>query len=172
LTLDSTNVLTYHYICSIYREQSEFEKSLNYSKKMQSRFPDNPQGYLNEALVFLAQNDDKKVVEVLEPISDLFPEEFAVQYLLGSSFYQLKQLQESEKFLDRSVKIAPQSIIAWHSLAIIYDNTGRFDESDKVYEKLIGQDSTDVQAMNNYAYSLAERGVRLVYALTLSEKIK
>ncbi len=170
LELDSANALTYHYLSSILREQKEFDEALIYAQEMVIRFPENAQGYINGALIFLEEEKNLDAINLLDPIADKFMDEFAIQYLLGSTYYQLKQLDEAEIHLDRSVKISPHSIAAWHSLAIVYDNVMKFEDSDSIYEKLIRGDSTDVQAFNNYAYSLGERSENLEYALKLSEK--
>jgi Tfp pilus assembly protein PilF len=66
--------------------------------------------------------------------------------------------------------VNPKSRIVLHSLAIIYDKTVQWVESDSIYTELIQSDSTDAQAFNNYSYSLVERGNKLDFALSLSKK--
>ena len=56
-----------------------------------------------------------------------------------------------------------------HNLALIYDSTGDWVESDKLYIDLISTDSTDAQAYNNYAYSLVERDRDFEFALELAQ---
>ena len=67
------------------------------------------------------------------------------------------------------MQIYPQSKNTKHNLALIYDSTGEWDKSDKLYMELISNDSTDAQAYNNYAYSLVEREENIEFALELAK---
>jgi Tfp pilus assembly protein PilF len=75
----------------------------------------------------------------------------------------------AEKHLRQALTVNPKSRIVLHSLAIIYDKTVQWVESDSIYTELIQSDSTDAQALNNYSYSLVERGEKLDFALSLSK---
>ena len=69
----------------------------------------------------------------------------------------------------KALAIYPQSRNTKHNLALIYDSTGDWVESDKLYIDLISNDSTDAQAYNNYAYSLVERDRDFEFALELAQ---
>ena len=71
--------------------------------------------------------------------------------------------------LSKALAIYPQSRNTKHNLALIYDSTGDWVESDKLYIDLISTDSTDAQAYNNYAYSLVERDRDFEFALELAQ---
>ena len=66
------------------------------------------------------------------------------------------------------MSIFPESRNTKHNLALIYDATSEWDESDRLYTELISSDSLDAQAYNNFAYSLVEREENLDLALELS----
>ena len=79
-------------------------------------------------------------------------------------------MSESSKIhLKNALQIYPQSKNTKHNLALIYDSTGEWDKSDKLYMELISNDSTDAQAYNNYAYSLVEREENIEFALELAK---
>ena len=71
--------------------------------------------------------------------------------------------------MSRALNIYPQSRNTKHNLALIYDSTGEWVESDKLYIDLIATDTTDAQAYNNYAYSLVEREKDIEFALELAQ---
>ncbi|OGU55802.1 MAG: hypothetical protein A2V66_01300 [Ignavibacteria bacterium RBG_13_36_8] len=54
-------------------------------------------------------------------------------------------------------------------LGLIYDNKAMFEECDDAYEKAIQIDPNNATVLNNYAYSLAERGIELERALEMSK---
>ncbi|MFQ6604500.1 MAG: tetratricopeptide repeat protein [Fidelibacterota bacterium] len=170
MSLDSANALTYHYISTIQRELGQKKQAEITARLMTEHFPTNPQGYINLALVYLEEERYQEIITVLGDAAEQFADEFGIQYILGSAYYQVKDYVNAEIFFKRAVTISPDEPTALHSLAIIYDNLKEFEESDKIYEDLIARDSTDAQAFNNYAYSLAERSERLDYALSLSQK--
>ena len=56
-----------------------------------------------------------------------------------------------------------------HNLALIYDQIGEWSKSDELYLDLVATESTDAQAFNNYAYSLADRNEDFELALELAK---
>ena len=112
----------------------------------------------------------EEAIQVLQPHEERFSQDFTVQYLLGTAFYQIKDFINSKVHLSKALAIYPQSRNTKHNLALIYDSTGDWVESDKLYIDLISTDSTDAQAYNNYAYSLVERNENLNKALKMAKK--
>ena len=108
-------------------------------------------------------------ISALGPNSEKFSGDFTIQYLLGTAYYQIKDYENSKTFLSKALSIYPQSRNTKHNLALIYDSTGDWDESDKLYVDLISTDTTDAQAYNNYAYSLVERNRDMDFALELAQ---
>ena len=88
--------------------------------------------------------------------------------MLGTSYFQNEDLPSAEEYLKLALKVYPQSRSSKHTLAMIYDQTGRWIKSDSLYLDLIKTDSTDAQAYNNFAYSLVERKANLELALEMS----
>lgn len=170
LSTDSLNQATLHFLSTLYRNQEDYPNAITYAEKLAQHYPHQPQGLIDQALIFMVQNKYEQTIDVLAPVADTFDEDYTIQFLLGNAYYLLKESEEAEQYLTRAVDIYPESRSSWHTLAIIYDNSQRFAESDQVYEQLIESDSTDAQAFNNYAYSLSERNTRLEYALNLAKK--
>ena len=56
------------------------------------------------------------------------------------------------------------------TLASTYDALKRYDESDKTFESALKVDSLNAMVLNNYAYSLAERGEQLQRAFLMSKQ--
>ena len=106
----------------------------------------------------------------MEPVNRTFNNEFSIQYLLGSSYQQLEEYDKATVVLRQSLKIYPESRGARHTLAIASDALNYWNESDSLYEGLIESDTNDVQALNNYSYSLVERNIQLNKALAMAKK--
>lgn len=159
-----------HYLATIHREQEDYQSAGEYADQMIHYFQDDPRGYVNRALLALNLEDPSQAVAVLDSVADRFQGDYSIQYLLGSSYQQIKTYDQAEKYFQRALSIYPQSRSAKHSLAILYDTLERWSESDRIYTELIASDSSDAQALNNYAYSLVERGLDLERALDMANQ--
>lgn len=157
-------------LITIYLESSEFDSARKYADEMIQLFQDDPRGFVHRAMVALNREKPNIAIDVLLPVADQFNKDFTVQYILGTAFNQLKLLKQAEQYLQRALIIYPESRNTRHGLALIYDSQGRWVESDSLYLELIASDSLDAQALNNYAYSLAEREIELEKALDLSSR--
>lgn len=133
-------------------------------------FPGDSRGYVNRALIAFNLKNPASVVNILTPVANDFPDDFLVHYLLGLSFNQLKNYTQAEVFLKQAETIRPESRTVKHSLALLYDIIKEWELSDSLYQALINSDSTDAQALNNYAYSLSERGLNLDQAFLYAQK--
>lgn len=155
-------------LTSIYFEASEYDSASKYSNEFIKHFANEPGGYINRALVAVNLGNHDKAIEVLLPVSEKFVDNYSVQYILGSAYHSLALEKQAEHYLLISLKIYPESKGVKHILAILYDSQNRWEESDSLYNELVSSDSSDAQALNNYAYSLAERGFNLERALALA----
>jgi len=168
--MTDTDATVLHFLSSIYLEQNKLDSSIAIANQIIDHFPSDPRGYLDAALVELNRENPSGAIDILDPISEKFPKEFSVQYLLGSSYQQLKEYDKATKLLRRSLTIYPDSRGARHTLAIASDAMQYWSESDSLYEGLIASDTNDVQALNNYSYSLVERNTQLNKSLEMSKK--
>lgn len=156
-------------IVNLFIEQKNNPQALIYNKQIIENFSEDPRGYINSAIIALGNKNPEAAVKSLKPNIKKFTNNFTFQYLLGTAYYQLKDYDNSKVYLNNALEIYPQSKNTKHNLALIYDSTGEWDNSDKLYMELISNDSTDAQAYNNYAYSLVEREENIEFALELAK---
>ena len=166
---DSVNIDVLHRLVTLLMSQDKNEEAILYNKKIIDHHPNDSRGFINTAVMAMSGKNPEEAILVLGPHSDKFVEDFTIQYLLGTAYYQIKDYQNSKLYLSKALTIYPQSRNTKHNLALIYDSTGEWDESDKLYIDLISSDSTDAQAYNNYAYSLVERNKDIDFALELAQ---
>ena len=166
--MDSLNVNVLHRIVSLLLDKEENEKAILYNQLIIDHFPDDPRGFINNAVMALSGKKPEEAILALSPHLDKFSQDFTMQYLLGTAYYQFKDYGNAKIHLTQALAIFPESRNTKHNLALIYDTTGEWDRSDKLYMELISTDSTDAQAFNNYAYSLVERGEDVEFALELA----
>lgn len=168
--LDREDVDVMHFLVSALIELDQTDSADVYSEKMLALSPDDSRGYINKSLIYLKTNNFQDAIDILQNIADKFENEYAIQYLLGNSYYQNQTYDQALIYLNRALDISPKSRNVLHVLAIINDSQHQWAVSDSLYELLISTDSTDAQALNNYAYSLVERDNRLENALQYAAK--
>jgi tetratricopeptide (TPR) repeat protein len=134
------------------------------------KFPDD--FYINFILgLSLSQkNKHKKADQYLAKAVKLNPNDINASVAYGFTLNQLNKDDEAIIYLKRALKIDKNNIQALSILGLIYDSKQLWTESDLTYERAMLLDSTNVLIMNNFAYSLAERGKDLERALRMSQK--
>ena len=120
--------------------------------------------------VFLGKNNFDEVVHILESALRVVPDDFRVNFFLGFAYSRLGRNVDAARVLERSRQINPKDLEAAAQLALVYDGLKKFEESDRLYEECLQLDSTRAMVLNNYAYSLAERGLQLERALRMVQK--
>ncbi len=89
-------------------------------------------------------------------------------YLLGSAYNQVKNYNKAERALKRAILIRPEDTSTITALASVYDNLKKYDDSDELHLQILSKDPTNTTILNNYAYSLSVRGIKLKKALEMS----
>jgi len=120
--------------------------------------------------VFLGNNNFQEMATVLESALEVLPDDFRVNFFLGVAYSRLGRDADAVRVLERARSIDPENVDALSQLALVYDGMGRYAESDSLYELAIGVDPENDLVLNNYGYSLAERGVRLEEALEMASR--
>ncbi|MBI4418446.1 MAG: tetratricopeptide repeat protein [Ignavibacteriales bacterium] len=115
-------------------------------------------------------NEHYKVLEIMEKARRLFPDDFRVYLLLGLSASRLNRNEMAVENLRKALEINPADMNTLSSLALTLDNMKRFEESDSLYERALRIDSSAHIILNNYGYSLAERGLQLDRALKMASQ--
>ncbi len=111
-----------------------------------------------------------KVLETMQRAMRLHAKEARVHFLTGLAHGQLKQSEHAAAALERAFELNPNDISIIGMLALTYDGMEEFAKSDSLYERALRIDSTSHIILNNYSYSLAERGIQLERALEMAKQ--
>ncbi len=132
-------------------------------------FPDNYQINLLYGLSLAQLNEHLKAKEFLKKAITINPSDIMALYSFGFSLNQLKEEEEALKYLNQALNIDPDNIQILGIAGMIYENRKDFEQSDKLYKRALAIDSADATILNNYAYSLSERGIDLDKALNMAK---
>ncbi len=119
--------------------------------------------------ILFDKKDYDQAVMVLEKAHQIVPNDGGINFLLGYGYTRVNRNVDAIVPLERAIELNPKDINALSTLASTYDALKRYQESDKTFETALKVDSANAMVLNNYAYSLAERGEQLERAYTMSK---
>jgi tetratricopeptide (TPR) repeat protein len=128
-----------------------------------------------EAWWFLAtfrfdRNEYQETVDIVSEALTAIPMDGRLHFLQGLSYSRLGNRDTAIVLLERSLVLDPNDMNALSTLALEYDGMEEFDKSDSLYERALRIDPESALILNNYGYSLADRGVQLQRALSMALK--
>jgi tetratricopeptide (TPR) repeat protein len=119
--------------------------------------------------MYFDRQDFMETIAVMNKAKQYVPEDFRIFMLLGIAYNRAGLHQDSRVALERSVELNPTDLNALSSLGLTYDALKMHTESDSTYERALRIDPTFALVLNNYAYSLSERGLQLERAERMSK---
>ena len=119
---------------------------------------------------YFDRNEHRKVVDLMEKGKKHFPEDFRVYLLLGLSSSRLGEDEKAVEYLWQSLKLNPNDVNTLSSLALTLDGMKNYEQSDSLYEQALRLDPNSDLILNNYSYSLSERGLQLDRALEMATR--
>ncbi|MFA6457229.1 MAG: tetratricopeptide repeat protein, partial [Bacteroidota bacterium] len=109
-------------------------------------------------------------IEIMTKAKQYLPDDFRVHLLLGLAYSRAGLNKDARVALERAVELNPMDLNALSSLGLTYDALELHTESDSTYERALRIDPSFPLVLNNYAYSLSERGLQLDRAETMSKR--
>ncbi|NUO82573.1 tetratricopeptide repeat protein [candidate division KSB1 bacterium] len=115
-------------------------------------------------------NQNENAQRSFEHAYELAPDNPVVNFFLGVSLSQQRKHQESLPYLTRAIEMSPDNAQWKGTLAATLDELGKHAASDSIYESALKLSPDDATLLNNYSYSLSERGVQLDKALGMVQR--
>jgi len=111
-----------------------------------------------------------KLLETMEQAQKILPNDFRFYLLQGLALSRMDRQEESVKPLEKAYELNPKDLNTISTLALTLDGLQRYAQSDSIYEEGLRQDPKSALLLNNFGYSLAERGLQLERALEMSKQ--
>jgi tetratricopeptide (TPR) repeat protein len=120
--------------------------------------------------VYYTQNKITEADDALAKAVRLYPDDFQANYFYGLVLQRKGDEPSAINYFEYALAINPDDVGMLSTLALAYDNQKMYDKSDEAHEKALSLDPESALILNNYAYQLSERGVKLDKALIMSKK--
>lgn len=151
-------------------QKEDYQAMEAFSHEFKESYPEEMAAYTNLALSYINQDKPLDAIGILLQARKLFPDDFSVNYLLGSSYSMEKNYLLAKNSLQTALNISPDSRATKHLLATVLNHLEEWEYLDELYVELLAGNADDSQALNNYGYALAERGIRLEEALDMAKR--
>ena len=120
--------------------------------------------------MYFDKQDFMETISILTKAKQYVQDDFRIHLLLGIAYNRAGLQQDSRIALERAVELNPTDVNALSSLGLTYDALKMHTESDSSYERALRVDPKSSLVLNNYAYSLSERGLQLERAERMSKE--
>ena len=120
-------------------------------------------------IFYFQKNDFNKMVDEMSRAVKIFPEDFRINLFYGLALNRSGENSEAVEPLEKAVALKPTDIDALSTLALVYEALNRYDDAYRIYETALKVDANNSLILNNYAYSLSERGLNLEKALKMAQ---
>ena len=120
-------------------------------------------------VLYYQKNDFDKMVQAMSRAVRIFPEDFRINLFYGLALNRAGRNSDAVIPLEKAVSLKPSDMDALSTLALVYEALNRYDDAYRIYETALRVDSKNSLILNNYAYSLSERGISLQKALRMAQ---
>ncbi len=170
LQMNSENPEPYVRLAGIYFDRKMYDDSEILLDSAVEKFPDNFGVNLILGLTAVQLNKFPKAEKYLKQTLEINSKDITALSAYGYTLNQLEKPKEAIKYLKEALNLEPENVELLTTLGLIYNAQKMFKESDNAYQKALELDSSNALTLNNYAYSLSERGIKLNEALEMSKK--
>ena len=121
--------------------------------------PTEEQAAFQEAQSVLNE-DPRRSVELLLPLSEIHPDAPEVWFVLGAAFRRMEDTAEAERCLRRAARLAPNEPFIWWELATTCAAVGQWKAADEALRKCRELDPNNVLYLCDHARVLLKLGDR------------
>ena len=151
-------------------DSGHYIQVIDLMKDIADKFPNDYAINLIYGLSLSQASDPEAASKYLLNAVKINPNDLMALSAYGFTLNQLKKDDEAIIYLKKALIIAPDDLQSLSVLAMIYENRNEFAISDSLYQKALSLDAENILIMNNYAYSLSNRGIKLDESLEMSRK--
>jgi tetratricopeptide (TPR) repeat protein len=144
--------------------------AINYFERVTALAAWNADAWAYLGSLYFDRGNYQQLIATMDRARQNVPNDARVYLLLGLAYTRLSRNDDAIAALERSIEIDPKDLNALSALGLAYDNVKRYKDCDRIYDSALTIDAHNALVLNNYAYSLSERGEQLERAMTMSRE--
>lgn len=138
---EATNTNILFAIASLYHKLAQYKEAKIHYKKLLNIDPDYKKA-LNNYLVVMSEESPGQALVELKEIEKENPDFSPVQAQIGMIYAQMGDYVSAEKYLRRSVILAPEVVHYRYNLAVVFDTMQKYSEAISVYKQILDAGSS------------------------------
>ncbi len=171
LAEDSTTTWgVYDLLGRIALEEKDYDVAVRYFRRITRLEPKNRFGWLFLGFAYTDMKNPRAAAEAYAAGTRVLPEDGGLWSWLGIALQQQNKNHEAIAAFRKAIEYDPVNINALSSLPVIYESEGNFKSSDSIYAVALKRLPGNALLLNNFAYSLSERNIRLNEAEEMARK--
>ena len=107
-TLESFPAALY-LLSNLYFTTEQYESARTYVEKYNALTDNEPNGLFLAALVRLALNETQSAIDILEPLSREFPDNYRIAATLAGAFLNTQQFEKASEYFDKASALDPEN---------------------------------------------------------------
>jgi tetratricopeptide (TPR) repeat protein len=160
----------YYRLGIFYLSRNQVGMAFNEFKRIIDLSPEVPYGWLYTGISLVHLDSLQLSQKYLLRALDLDPDNPDGNYYMGTILTQFNRPREAVPYLRTALNKNPGRVDVMSSLANAYDSLQEYERSDSLYRASLKLDPENSTILNNYAYSLSQREMRLEEALEMAER--
>jgi len=156
-----------------YIETGEPDKALEKLTRANELLPSDEIPWRQRLQLLLSQRKTDQAIEVGKEANKHVPEDAFIQFFIGNAYLLKEEYKQAVKWLEQASRAParqPFKSAIYSSLGDSYQSLDDWENAKRTYELALRYDENNHNAMNNYAYALAQRQIELERAKEMALK--
>ena len=151
-------------------QQERLDDARNYFRTVTRLAPWNSRAWEFLGILYFQEQNFTMIDQLMQEALQALPDDPGLLSLHGNALQQLGRNREAIAPLEKAYQLVPDDLNIIVTLGIVYDDLNMYSALDTLYADAMMRFPDNALLFNNYSYSLAVRGMRLEWALTLAQK--
>ncbi len=150
-------------------ESDRLPQAAHYFRKSIEQDKENKLSWLFLAFTTSKMDSLKETEDIYKKALVQFPEDASIWSYYGANLQRQEKYRQSVKAFEKALELDSLDRNALSSLPVVYETLKMFNRSDSLYEIGIKRLPDYDLLLNNFSYSLSERGLRMQDALEMAK---
>jgi tetratricopeptide (TPR) repeat protein len=148
-------------------EEENYDEAEKYFNQLTILNPKNRYGWIFLVIIYNRQQQYEKSLRVLQDALTIHANDIDLLGMYGSTLSEAGRNEDALKPLEKALNLDQDNMTTVSSIAAVYDKLKMWNKSDSLYQESLKKHPDNALLLNNYSYSLAQRGIQLELALDL-----
>lgn len=170
IDLDANSRIGWLFLGFIYSDMDSLDQAASHYQTALKQLPEDPYILSFYGMTLNRIGKDQEAIRQLEKALSIDKNNVNALVTLGFTLNKVDRKLEAIEPLKKALALDTDNINAYTTLGMIYDELKMHTASDSLYDAALIIFPDNDLLLNNYAYSLADRGIRLQEALEMSKR--